>query len=276
MTRWHADDPAGRILDQIAETGEQWTVLSLPAIAKEDDQLGRAPGEPLWPDVFPLEWLLQQQALLGKYEWSSLYQQHPVIRGGNMFQGLDAINIHPNGDGFPDTQYVRFWDLASTEKERAKDDPDYTVGSLVGVTYDGLMPHLWIKGVTRCQYEAPQRNRQILATTENDGAAVRIGIESVAGYKDTYSILRDVLHGLRMVEKITVSSDMVVRAGPLEPIFEAGNVHLWAGSWNNVFINEFSECPAGKHDDVVASITGAYEMLRKGKLDILDRRLLGA
>ena len=63
FTRWHMDDPAGRILPENfdgqtgwykdRETGEKWFVLSLPAVAEHDnDPLGRKPGEWLWPENF--------------------------------------------------------------------------------------------------------------------------------------------------------------------------------------------------------------------------------
>lgn len=48
-TRWHEDDIAGRIHDTLAIT--KWTVLSLPALAEENDPLGRAPGEALAPEL---------------------------------------------------------------------------------------------------------------------------------------------------------------------------------------------------------------------------------
>jgi hypothetical protein len=47
MTRWHADDLGGRLLDRQPEL---WRVVSLPAIAEENDALGREPGEWLWSD----------------------------------------------------------------------------------------------------------------------------------------------------------------------------------------------------------------------------------
>src|SRR5437763_1913671 len=42
MTRWDADDLAGRL---IARQPDRWTVVSLPALAEDDDDpLGRRPG----------------------------------------------------------------------------------------------------------------------------------------------------------------------------------------------------------------------------------------
>lgn len=50
QTRWHEDDLAGRIL---ATERDAWRVIDLPALADSpDDPLGRALGEPLWPELF--------------------------------------------------------------------------------------------------------------------------------------------------------------------------------------------------------------------------------
>lgn len=72
QTRWHEDDLAGRLL---ATEGERWRVVSLPMEAEHDDALGRAPGEPLWP-----EWFNDQMRTDAKRDarlWSALYQQRP-------------------------------------------------------------------------------------------------------------------------------------------------------------------------------------------------------
>ena len=50
QTRWHEDDLAGRILTEADRTGEPWEVISLAAEARENDPLGREPGEMLWAD----------------------------------------------------------------------------------------------------------------------------------------------------------------------------------------------------------------------------------
>jgi len=43
LTRWHADDLAGRLL--AGEDADLWTVLNIPGEAVENDPLGRKPGE---------------------------------------------------------------------------------------------------------------------------------------------------------------------------------------------------------------------------------------
>jgi hypothetical protein len=61
QTRWHVDDLAGRLLEDMAAGGEPWKIIKLPAIAGDDvedggyaDPLGRKPGDPLWPERQPL------------------------------------------------------------------------------------------------------------------------------------------------------------------------------------------------------------------------------
>ena len=64
LTRWHEDDLAGRLLE--AE-GDQWTVLSMPAINNA--------GEALWPEWYDVDALARIKATIGQREWSALYQQ---------------------------------------------------------------------------------------------------------------------------------------------------------------------------------------------------------
>lgn len=93
FTRWHPDDIIGRLTDPNNPhyneiEARKWKIIRLPAIAEEDDPLGREPGEPLWPDgpdKFDLDFLQSQQRLdpLG---FSALYQQRPTVADGILFR----------------------------------------------------------------------------------------------------------------------------------------------------------------------------------------------
>ena len=89
QTRWHEEDLAGAILpaDYEGESGmikcrdgQMWEVLSIPAEAeREDDPLGRKPGEFLWPEWFPREhWSTWRDNPRAARTWSALYQQRPA------------------------------------------------------------------------------------------------------------------------------------------------------------------------------------------------------
>jgi len=86
QTRWHQNDLAGRLLEEMKEgTGEDWEVISLPGIAEDNDPLGRKLGEALSPR-FPIEELLTIKKAIGAYLFSALYQQNPRAKEGNYFK----------------------------------------------------------------------------------------------------------------------------------------------------------------------------------------------
>ena len=81
QTRWHRDDLAGRILHEAQTNGQRWREVRLPALAELNDPLGRAPGEPLWPEKYPREHLTRVKDATTPYVWHSLYQQDPIAEG---------------------------------------------------------------------------------------------------------------------------------------------------------------------------------------------------
>jgi hypothetical protein len=83
QTRWHEDDLAGWLLREHAS--ENWDVLSLPAIAEQNEKFRRE-GEPLWPERFSLETLNRIRDAIGGAAWASLYQQRPAAAEGAIFK----------------------------------------------------------------------------------------------------------------------------------------------------------------------------------------------
>lgn len=90
MTRWHEDDLVGRLTDPTnahfnSEEAEQWKIINIPAIAGDDDVLGRKPGEALWPEKFGIEFLnsFRRRNPVG---FSALYQQEPTPQDGDLFK----------------------------------------------------------------------------------------------------------------------------------------------------------------------------------------------
>lgn len=86
MTRWRDNDLTGRILEQqTMSNGENWEVITLPAIAEKDDE-NRKEGEALWADYYTLENLEQTRKDIGEYEFAAQYQQNPVNRETQLFK----------------------------------------------------------------------------------------------------------------------------------------------------------------------------------------------
>ena len=79
-TRWHIDDPIGRLIDR----EPRLRTLTYPAIAEADDGFRRK-GEALFPALKPLDFLLERKSLMSESSWQSVYQGHPYLVGGGMF-----------------------------------------------------------------------------------------------------------------------------------------------------------------------------------------------
>lgn len=119
MTRYHPDDIAGRLLaGSNGMFGDKWDVLSLPAMAKPNDPLGRALDEPLWPEWQNKKELLRikNQPSMTSRLWSALYQQEPVVESGNIIKR--AWFKLWQGKEPPECSYIiQSWDTAVTAKE---------------------------------------------------------------------------------------------------------------------------------------------------------------
>jgi predicted phage terminase large subunit-like protein len=82
-TRWHMDDLSGRLLEQAKNGEEDWVGINLPAMAEENDPLGREVGEALWPEMFDEEALAAIKRAKHPYWWSAMYQGRPTpLEGG--------------------------------------------------------------------------------------------------------------------------------------------------------------------------------------------------
>lgn len=94
QTRWHEGDLAGSILPEgyagesgviHCRDGQDWEVICLPAMAeRNDDPLGRKPGEYLWPEWFDERHWAQFKR--NPRTWSALYQQRPAPEDGDYFR----------------------------------------------------------------------------------------------------------------------------------------------------------------------------------------------
>ena len=142
FTRWHDDDLAGRILPEKydgrsgwvrdRDTGEPWYVLCLPAQAeRDDDPLGRAPGDWLWPEAFGEKELGPERAR-GGYLWASLYQQRPSPEEGLMFKADHFQRYDPSRIDVSRLTIYGSSDYAVTSDVGSR-DPDWTVHLVWGV-----------------------------------------------------------------------------------------------------------------------------------------------
>lgn len=259
MSRWHQDDPAGRLLDQ---QRTRWTIIDLPAEAEPNDPLHRAPGEPLWPQLRGADWLQEKREELGAYGFASLLQGRPRPREGGMFkwawwQLLESIPASG--------PMVRYWDLAGTEPKGKGHDPDYSAGGLLCRMPDKRTA---IVDVARFRKSVNARDVELERIAREDravyGGRVTWWIETeagIAGEERTATLVRRLQAGGLAVHTEHPTGKKVHRAEPLASAAEAGNVVLCPGDWRDPFRAEAADFPNGKHDDQIDAAAGAFAKL---------------
>jgi predicted phage terminase large subunit-like protein len=252
LTRWHQDDPAGRILptDWDGESGvfngrdgRIWHVLCLPAIADRfDDPLGRKVGETLWPQWFSHEhW---EPFKRNVRTWTSLYQQKPSPEEGTYFQRA----WFPEWKTLPPVNLYGASDYAVTDS-----GGDYTVHTIWGVDAAGTL------------YRVDQWREQSSADVW-----IEAKIDMIAKYKPLAwfgeaGVIQKAIEPMlrrRMIERKTFCrlewlpsiNDKPTRARGFQARAAMGQVRVEPGA----DISEFLAFPAGRNDDQVdtASLIG--------------------
>lgn len=142
QTRWSEDDLVGRLTDPMNPSyspieGPKWKILDLPAIAGDDDPLGRKEGEALWPERFPVEYLEEIRAVDSR-GFQSLYQGAPTPDRGNFFPA-EKLLTYPRNAAPPHDQ-LRFY-AASDHAVSSSQERDKTVLLVAGLDQD---ENIWI------------------------------------------------------------------------------------------------------------------------------------
>ncbi len=254
MTRWHEDDIGGRLLAEMENGADQWTVLRLPALAEPADPLGRVVGEPLWPEWENEAALLRKRAAVGERAWGALYQQNPRPLEGGLFHGPvtthDAVAVGGT--------IVRAWDLAATAQV-GSGDPDWTVGTKLARYPDGSFVVL---DVVRFRGGPEIVEQRIKATASGDGTGVRIGLPQDPGQAGKAQVLNltRMLAGYR-VESSPETGSKETRAAPVAAQVNVGNVSMVRAAWNPTFLDELRGFPNAAKDDQVDALSRAFAML---------------
>jgi predicted phage terminase large subunit-like protein len=132
-TRWHSDDVIG-----LCSRLERPQVPYLNLTAFDDS------GNALWPEQWPADRLEEIHAMLGEYQWSSLYMGNPIPRGGAVF---GDPTIYKSDVKF--AKIVIGIDCAYTKKTHS----DYSCAVVLGIDDE---KRAYVLEVVRKQCEAPE------------------------------------------------------------------------------------------------------------------------
>ncbi len=276
MTRWSPQDLVGRVIQHAMQEESAFPVyrLRLPAIAEENDPLGRVPGEALWSD-YPLE-VLNDIRSLDPVNFDALYQQDPQGEGTVKFNRDDIAIASPNPRMW---KVCRSWDLAVTDNEQS----DYTVGALVyghevEVSAEvqayldeqelGTPHRIHVQDIKRQQAQFPEQRKMIIKAAREDGPDIPIVIEYTRMELAGIQILVEDLQGMgHQVELIKPKGDKIARKAQLEVVSAARFLTFAYGHWNEAAWLEFENFGAWDHDDIVDSIEQALTWFSQASFD---------
>lgn len=266
MTRWNEDDLVGRLLHhqkQAVEEGlphDSWTLINFPCVAEEEDELGRAPGEPLWPARgFDAEWVAKKRTAVGSRVWSALYQQRPSPLGGAVFRRKhfryfsrdgDTIILHQPGEApkFLLISALRWFQIADTA-QKAKTINDYTAILTVAVTPKRKM---LIFDASRDHLEVPDQLPYLDRMWDRFPHVVWQGVEDKGS---GIGIIQTAARLNRPRRPLHAVTDKVDRASPAAVWYENGLIyHQKDASWLDDYEAELLSFPNGRHDDQVDCI----------------------
>ena len=284
LTRWHEDDPAGRILPEgykgesgliTARDGEVWDVLCLQAqCEREDDPLGREIGEYIWPEWFHEGFLEQEKVTQGSRNWASLYQQRPAPETGSFFQKewftyYDPARLRFNGrqvfvmhEHMDLPQPLTLWgasDLAVTDEEDlGSEAAAFSCHMIAGIDHQH---NIYILGIWRektdaltwcsawCDLIARWRPLQWL---DSKGQIEK----SVLPFLLRMMRERRLGSGKELFEHMAESANKVIRAQPIRARLAQGMVLFPSGGipWVSDLENELLSFPGGRYADQVDTI----------------------
>lgn len=278
MTRWHADDLAGRLL---ANEPNEWHVLRIPAIREEGIEVRGSDGASAWDPNGEListrqrgpSYFRDLRAKRSAYVWRSVYAQNPVLAEGNLFRrgdfrywthkGYDRTRHGPlRGervflDSLESTVYLddcwRFVtiDLAATKKTSA----DWTVASVWAITPNGDLVLL-----ERLRERMEENAHWVLVkplTTR--WKALDVFVER--GFIGTTLVVEATRAGCRVLP-MDVETDKLTRALPATHRVRSHSVFFPGGAdWLDDWCDELAAFPSGRHDDQVDTLSGAVRIV---------------
>lgn len=237
LTRWHVDDPIGRLIGRYPDV----KLLSYPAIAVNDEKHRKA-GEALFPEHKSVEFLLERKAVMDTANWLALYQQSPTIIGGEIIRGgwFGRYTVPP---------VIKYRKIYGDTAQKTKERNDFSVFECWGFGEDN---RIYLLDMIRGKWEAPELKKRAVdfwnkhkASTPTMGALRNLMIEDKASGT---GLIQDIRSEAKIpVKGIERTKDKLTRVQDVLSYIESGYVFLPADA---SFVSEFvAECEAFTSDD---------------------------
>lgn len=250
LTRWHIDDPIGRLLD----ADKTVKVLSYPAIAIQDEKY-RKTGEALFPEHKSLDFLLERKTIMPPANFEALYQQNPFITDGGIFktEWFKTYRLLPK---------LKYTVITVDTAQKTSEQNDYSVFALWGCGVDG---NAYLIDILRGKWEAPELIKM----------ANVFWLKHIPNFNIRSMNVEDKVSGTTLIQTLSTSTepvipikavqrniDKITRANDVAPFIESGRVYLpEKAEWLNDFIVEHAQFPNGAHDDQVDTTSDGLNVI---------------
>lgn len=272
MQRWHEDDLAGYLMQKHSD---KWRQVRLPAIAEEDDELGRRPGEALIPERFNEKTLARIRPGVTSIPWASMFQQRPAPAQGTVIlrDWIQYYSAYP-----PDiSRVVVSWDMSFK-----KEGKSWCVGQ---AWYRKGSRH-WLLAQERGRWGFTTALRKVVAfhnyCTERWGHVKETMIEEAA---NGVAIINTLRGRLPRVKAITASKSKMERLSNAAPSVENGDVLFpdeKLAPWIDEMVTRLISFPNAADDecDALSQYVNRHKVDRVGgivlNLDVGVRRDTGS
>ena len=298
QTRWHEDDLAGRLLKEAAEqNGEQWEIVSLPAIAEEvftaeeistaegtedteDTEKKKETNSTILPSVSsassavntsladPLVRLPGEPLCPERFSLEQLERIKQKL-GTYSFSALyQQRPVPPEGSIFKRNWFKIIdkapaglkWKRGYDLAISTRDTADFTASFKCAMDKDG---NLYIGDGFRSRMNYPEQRRYIIMKMMQE-RDVEHGIEdALHGRAAVEELRRNAVFRSVAFRSVRVTEDKITRALCWSTLAEEGKVFLVKANWNKGLIEEAAMFPKGANDDQIDAISIAVGMLSK-------------
>ena len=248
--RLHEDDACGMLME-----GGGWTVVSMPAVATEDQRFhighgryhDRKVGDLLHVDRLPLSELAQLRAEMGSRNVEAQYQQQPTPADGQIFKRawltpMDEPYVPKAGD-----KVIQSWDMAN--KTGSNNDWSVCITAVV------RRSQVIVIDVLRARLAFPELKKRVIAKARERRLYKLLIEDAAAGTQMIQTLQAEQPSGMPLPIAIKAERDKLVRADRAAARVEAGALLLPAvAPWLDTLINELLSFP-GKHDDQVDALS---------------------
>lgn len=255
QTRWSEADLAGYLID---EHEDDWVEIRMPALAGEDDLLGRREGEALCPERYDEAQLAKIRRAVGAQVFAGLFQQLPAPAEGNIIK-REWIKYYggPTGIELPEElRQFQSWDLNFGE-ETAR-------GSFVVGQVWGEGGGAWLLDQVRGRWDFVETKDQLKKLSKRWPQAREKLVENKAAGAPLISDLRGSVMGLLPKNP---KGSKTARLMSVAPFFESGDVwfpHPSIAPWVPELVEEIVTIPNAENDDQGDTLSQALASCARG------------